>query len=217
MRYDLAVFDLDGTLLDTLDDLTVALNIALEANGFATRSREEVCSFVGDGLAALMRRGAPETATTSQVQSVFDAFKAYYAHHSADLTHPYAGVVDMLKTLSQMGMPCAVVTNKAQGAAVALCKTFFDGLLISVQGDEPPKPRKPAPDGIYALMERLGLTKDRVAFIGDSQVDVATAQNAGVDGILVTWGFRTAEQLKEAGAQILCDTPEQVIQTLIGE
>ena len=207
MKYELAIFDLDGTILDTLDDLTDAVNAALAASHFPARTREEVRGFVGNGIRLLIERAVPSGTNTAQIDTVFAHFKKYYAAHCADRTAPYAGVRELLQMLRAAGCRVAVLSNKADFAVQTLCARYFDGLLDAAAGERAGVLRKPAPDGVWALLSSLKVSRERAVYIGDSEVDVQTAQNAGLDAILVDWGFRTAAQLRAAGATcIVSDT-----------
>lgn len=204
------VFDLDGTLLDTLNDLAAAVNAALAAHGMPTRTRDEVRRFVGNGVAKLIERAVPARTDAAVQQAVFDTFRTYYAEHNLDTTAPYDGILLSLARLRDAGIAMAVVSNKLEEATEALCRHFFSDLIAVAVGDVPDRPRKPAPDGTLAALARLGVTPDEAIFIGDSDVDVTTAANAGLPCIGVTWGFRDADVLRAAGATHLIDTPTQL-------
>ena len=207
MKYELAIFDLDGTILDTLDDLADAVNAALAASHFPVRTREEVRTFVGNGIRLLIERAVPTGTDAAQIDTVFAYFKEYYATHCADRTAPYAGVRELLQRLRAAGCRTAVLSNKADFAVQTLCARYFDGLLDAAAGERTGVLRKPAPDGVWTLLSSLKVERERAVYIGDSEVDVQTAKNAGMDAILVDWGFRTAAQLRAAGATcIVSDT-----------
>jgi len=209
MRYTLAIFDLDGTVLDTLDDLASAVNVALTRADLPARTRDEVRTFVGNGIRSLVERAVPTGTDPAKTDTVFADFKEYYGAHCAECTAPYEGVIELLKALRAAGCRTAVLSNKADFAVQALCHRYFDGLLDAVAGERESEgiPKKPAPDGVYAICKELNAPLARAVYIGDSEVDVVTAQNAGLDAILVDWGFRTAAQLREAGARtVVSDT-----------
>ena len=196
------LFDLDGTLLDTLGDLHAAVNVVLEQFGYPKRSIEEVCRFVGNGAAQLIRLAVPEGADHAPVLA---AFQIHYAANCDILTKPYDGILQMLETMGK-DYPLAVVSNKPDRAVKELAAIYFPGLYA--RGESADCPRKPAPDMVFRAMEALDA--DRCVYVGDSDVDVATANNAGVPCLSVTWGFRSEEELLAAGAEYFCDHPTQL-------
>ena len=210
--YSAVIFDLDGTLLDTLDDLWVAVNAALTKFSLPVRTREEVRSFVGNGIVKLMER-----ATGEVEKEVFDGalaeFKRYYGEHCEDKTKPYDGIMSLLKALQAKGVQTAVVSNKADFALKKLAKSYFDGLLQYAVGEneEGGIRKKPAPDSLLAVMESMGVGTDSTVYIGDSEVDIQTAQNAGVPCISVTWGFKDKGFLIENGATLFADNAEEIL------
>lgn len=201
MRYDTVIFDLDGTLLDTLDDLTDGVNHALDEYGFPRATREQIRARLGYGSARLIASSVPGGRDCPVYQQVFDCYFEYYRAHSADKTRPYPGILEMLAELKRLGVRCAIVSNKPHLATLDLAKEYFDGLVDSAVGDQPGVvERKPAPDTVWASMRELGGTKERSVYVGDSEVDIETAKNAGIDCISVAWGFRSREQLVSYGA-----------------
>ena len=214
--YDTIIFDLDGTLLDTLDDLWLAVNAALEKFTLPLRSKEEVRAFIGDGIVKLMQR-ASGVCEGERFDGILAEFKRYYGEHCEDNTKPYDGVVELLKALQAKGIKTAVVSNKADFAVKKLAKGYFDGLLLEAVGENEAGGirKKPAPDSVLAVMERLGADSKATVYVGDSDVDVLTAKNAGVDCICVTWGFRDKEFLLANGATVFVDTPKEIL-TAIG-
>lgn len=216
MSYKLAIFDLDGTVLDTLEDLYNSCNVALNVCGHPPRTFEEIRSFVGNGIRNLMERIVPVGTPVAEIDRVHAAFTAHYTEHSADKTAPYEGVLQLLADLRAAGVKTAVVSNKAHAATVPLCAHYFPGLFDVIAGERESEgiPKKPAPDGVFDILKTLGMAAADAVYIGDSEVDVATARNAGLDGIFVTWGFRSVPQLREAGAKTIVDAPEAV-KTLI--
>lgn len=210
MPYKAAVFDLDGTLLDTLADLTAAVNHALSAFSLPTRTKEEVRGFVGNGIKVLLHRasGFNERA----VDGLLVEFKAYYGAHCKDETRPYAGVLALLKELKSRGVLAAVLSNKADFAVKLLAQEYFAGLLCEAVGENEAAGirKKPAPDALLAVMEKLGVSAEETVYIGDSEVDIQTAQNAGVDCISVAWGFKDEAFLKEHGGKIIVRTPSEL-------
>ena len=205
MRYKLALFDLDGTVLDTLEDLTDATNAAMAMHGYPTHSIDAVRSFVGNGIGNLIRSALPEGTNEAEFHTVLGDFKKYYGEHCADKTKPYDGVLEMLRTLRAAGVQTAVVSNKADFAVKALAERYFKGLFDIAIGEREGVARKPAPDSVLEVMRELGADTAECVYIGDSDVDVLTAKNAGVDGIFVTWGFRSEACLRETGATELVD------------
>ncbi len=210
--YKLAIFDLDGTVLDTLDDLADSVNAVLAENGYPTHSREAICAFVGNGMKKLIDRALPKGTDAAHAERILTEFKAYYALHCADKTTPYAGIRAMLAALRAAGVKTAVLSNKADFATQALCKRYFTGLFDVVAGEREGGgiPKKPAPGGVFEILRATDISAEDAVYIGDSDVDVRTAANAGVCGIFVSWGFRTAELLRKSGARVIADTPQEL-------
>lgn len=196
------LFDLDGTLLDTLEDLADSVNYALAQHGYPQRTLEEVRTFVGNGAAMLIKLS---TSYAEDYEQVLRTFQAYYKAHCQVKTGPYAGILDALAQI-RAEYPVAVVSNKPDPAVKALCDDYFGGVFAL--GERPDCPRKPAPDMLYKAMEQLGV--DKAVYIGDSEVDVITAKNAGMPCISVLWGFRTEAEIRENGGSILCNDPKQL-------
>lgn len=215
MKTELAIFDMDGTILDTLGDLRDSLNAALTENGFPARTLEEVRRFVGNGIAKLVERGVPADTDSATERKVLADFSAHYKLHCADTTKPYDGVIELLTSLRAGGVRTAVVSNKADFAVQSLAADYFPGLFDFVLGERSGVARKPAPDMVEAVLAALGVPKSRAVYIGDSEVDVATAANAGLSGIFVTWGFRDAATLRAAGGKTLVDSPAQLLRLLV--
>ncbi|MBE6580738.1 MAG: HAD family hydrolase [Ruminococcaceae bacterium] len=211
-RYRLAIFDLDGTVLDTLDDLADSVNAVLAANGYPTHTKQTVCSFVGNGIKKLIERAVPNGIAVAEVARVLSAFEAYYALHCADKTAPYEGISEMLASLRAAGVKTAVLSNKADFATQALCHEYFPGVFDVVAGEREKEgiPKKPAPDALFAIMKQCGATAADTVYIGDSDVDILTAANAGVDAILVSWGFRDEAFLRERGAKTVVHTAKEL-------
>ena len=213
--YETIVFDLDGTLLDTLDDLWAAVNSALKKFGLPLRSKEEVRSFIGNGIVKLMQRASGEL-EGPLFDGVLAEFKRYYGAHCADNTHPYKGVMPLLEELQTRGVKTAVVSNKADFAVKKLAEGYFQGLLQEAVGEneEGGIRKKPAPDSLLAVMERLGACPRSTVYVGDSEVDIQTAKNAGVACISVTWGFKDKAFLLKNGASVLIDEPKELLAVL---
>ncbi len=219
MKYRLAIFDLDGTVLDTLADLADAVNAALVRNGYPTHSKEAVCSFVGNGIKRLIERAVPAGTAAEDVARVHADFTAYYTVHCADKTTPYAGIPAMLAGLRTAGVKTAVLSNKADYATQSLCNTYFAGLFDVVAGEREKDgiPKKPAPDAVFSIMAACGVRAADTVYIGDSDVDIKTAANAGIDAVLVSWGFRSADFLRENGAGVIADTPQELTTIILNK
>ena len=196
------LFDLDGTLLDTLEDLADSVNYALAQHGHPLRTLEEIRAFVGNGAAMLAKLATPEG---EDYEQVLRTFQAHYKTHCQVKTGPYAGVLDALKEI-RAEYPVAVVSNKPDPAVKSLCKDYFGDVLA--MGEHEGCPRKPAPDMLYKAMEHLGV--DKAVYIGDSEVDVLTAKNAGMPCISVLWGFRNEEEIRENGGNLFCNDPKRL-------
>ncbi|MBR1558602.1 MAG: HAD-IA family hydrolase [Clostridia bacterium] len=197
MKYDLIIFDLDGTLLNTLDDLADACNAALREAGYPGRDRDDVRRFIGNGVARLIRRALPESAGDDVAARVLARFKAIYLENVNVKTLPYPGVVDMLRRLHDRGVRIAVNSNKVDEASRLLCAAHFPGLVDLVLGEQPDIPKKPDPEGARRIMAALDVPPERALYVGDGDADVLTARNAGIDGAWVSWGYRTREELPE--------------------
>ena len=203
------IFDLDGTLLDTLDDLLDATNYALTALGYPTRTKPELRSFVGNGAKNQMRLSLPEGSTEAQIQALLDIYKPYYDAHCRIKTRPYPGIPEALAVLKEK-YPLAIVSNKPDSAVKSLCKEYFPG--IYARGEAADCPRKPAPDMVFKTMEAMGVEK--CIYVGDSEVDVLTAKNAGAPCVCVLWGFRDKPQIEAAGGEYFCETAEQLVSVI---
>ncbi len=213
-RFDTAIFDLDGTLLDTLQDLADSTNYALAVNHMPTRTVDEVRRFVGNGVALLMARAVPEgTPPEAEAKALAD-FRAHYINNMEHKTAPYPGIPELLGALSAAGFHLAVVSNKFDGAVKGLCHNFFPDTIPVAIGESPSVAKKPAPDTVLRAMAELGCDPARAVYIGDSDVDILTAQNAGLPCISVSWGFRDTAFLEAHGAQRIVDTPEQLLAAL---
>ena len=204
------IFDLDGTLLDTLDDLAGSVNAALHLCGYPPRTRDEVRSFIGDGVRTLIRRSAPRDIPEAAYERCFALFQKHYLSHMTDQTRVFDGILPLLDDLRRRGVKIAVVSNKLQAGVVGLCSDFFGSRIDCAVGVTDESERKPAPVNVLRVMEQLGVSPDETLCVGDSEVDVQTAQNAGVRCVGVTWGYRTPEALKAAGAWRLINQPEEL-------
>ena len=214
MNIKAVIWDLDGTLLNTLDDLAASVNAALAQNGMPLRSTEEVRAFVGNGIRRLMMRAVPGGEANPAFDKALEDFTRHYGAHSRDRTRPYDGILEMLDRLSAAGVKHAIVSNKIDFAVKALSRAYFGERMCAAIGDDPSRARKPAPDSVFAAMREMGVTAQETVYVGDSDVDVLTAHNAGVTCCAVSWGFRPEESLRAAGAEHIAATPEELLATL---
>jgi len=203
-KYSTVIFDLDGTLLNTIEDLTNALNHTLQEFDMPTRTLPEVQSFVGNGLRLLLIRAIPQGEDNPQFEEVFAAFKTYYTDHCKEATAPYPGIMELLKTLQEHEIPMAIVAAD-----------FFEGIISVAIGEKNGVRKKPAPDTVFTALEELGESADSAVYVGDSEVDLQTAANSGMDCISVAWGFKGRAFLEKEGASHIVDTPEEILGFLI--
>ena len=208
------IFDLDGTLLNTLGDLRAATNHALEVRGLPPHSMEEIRQFIGNGIRLLICRAMPEGTPEAEIDAALDDFKAYYAAHIHDRTVPYDGIPQLLTALKKRGIQVAVLSNKIDSASQQLIEYFFPGKTDVVFGEHVGVPRKPDPTSCRMVMQQLDVQPEQVLYVGDSGTDMQTAKNAGLYAVGVTWGFRSKEVLLEYGADVLVHRPEQILQIL---
>ena len=211
------LFDLDGTLLDTITDLWLSVNHALSCFALPTHSIEAVMRMVGNGIRSLVARAVPGGEDDPKFDAVFAEFRRHYELHKNDHTAPYDGIHEMLRALMAVGYVPAVVSNKIDSAVKGLCRETFPDTVAYALGDTEGVPRKPAPDMVYHVLDALGESAEGAVYIGDSDVDILTAANAGLPAISVTWGFRDRACLLGAGATVLVDTPAQLQALLLGE
>lgn len=216
MGYKAIIWDLDGTLLDTLQDLADAVNHSLETYSLPVRTKEEIRAIVGRGIRHLVENAVPTGTDPAITDAVFGEFCTYYAAHSADATAPYAGIPAMLEKVSRAGVKMAIVSNKADFAVQDLVMRYFGEEITLAVGAREDIPKKPAPDMVEYALARLGVTKAEAAYVGDSEVDVLTARNTGMDCLAVDWGFRSRETLREAGAERIFSTPQELMETILG-
>lgn len=209
-KYEAVIFDLDGTLLDTLCDLCDSTNAALRAFGYPERTIDEVRRFVGNGIGLLIERALPHGRENPDYERVLDAFKADYAKNCLNKTKPYDGVNELISELKKRGIKTAVVSNKIDFAVKELADKFFPS-LDNALGETDGIKRKPAPDMVIRTCELLGVKKENSLFVGDSDVDIETARNAGTDCVSVTWGFRDRDFLLCHGASHFADKPQDII------
>ncbi len=212
MRYQTVIFDLDGTLLDTLDDLAAATNFALAQHGLPLRTTEEVRWFVGNGIRKLIERAVPANTPVDEQEAVLATFNKYYKAHCNDATKAYDGVMELLAKLRSAGCKTAIVSNKAYYGVQELVQRYFADKLDAACGERSGIAKKPAPDMLLAVMEKLGADKQATIYVGDSDTDIETARNAGVPCIGACWGFRGREFLVQHGAELLAETPGEVLE-----
>lgn len=210
------IFDLDGTLLSTLDDLAASCNYALRSNNMPERTTEEVRQFVGNGVKKLMERAIPDGLSNPLFEKTYADFRQHYMQHNLDTTRPYDGVMQLLDELHRRGKRVAVVSNKFYAATQELCRHFFGEELVPVAiGEREDIRKKPAPDTVIEALRQLGASADGAVYIGDSDVDIATAHNSGMPCISVLWGFRSKEFLLEHGATIFVEHPMDILNVKI--
>lgn len=215
MKYKLAIFDMDGTILNTLDDLADSMNHCLRAHDLPERPLQEIRMFLGNGIHWLVECSVPDGTDAETLEKVYQTFLVYYKDHCAMKTRPYEGIPEVLQSLRRAGVLTAVVSNKADYAVKILCEDYFKGMLDFSVGELEGRRRKPYPDSVNAVLERFGMAKEDAVYIGDSEVDFQTAQNAGLDVIMVGWGFRDEDFLKEQGAESVIHEPAEILK-LIG-
>lgn len=212
-QYSVYIFDLDGTLLDTLHDLAASVNYALRQHAMPEHSIDDIRQFVGNGVRLLMERAVPEGINNPEFEATYATFRQYYMQHSFDTTRPYEGIPELLHTLKQRGCLLAVVSNKMMAATVELCRHFFPDTIEVAIGEHEAEGirKKPAPDTVFAALRELGVEKDRAVYVGDSDVDVQTAANSGLPCISVLWGFRDRDFLIQHGAKTFISAPSELL------
>lgn len=209
--YEAYIFDLDGTLLNTIDDLAASTNYALRTNGLPERSVSEVQSYVGNGVRKLMERAVPDGDRNPKFNDAYETFRQHYSKHNMDMTAPYPGIMEMLQELRDRGKRIAVVSNKFYSATQSLCDHFFPGLVEVAIGEKESIRKKPAPDTVVEALRQLGVPKDNAVYVGDSDVDILTASNCGIPCISVLWGFRSRDFLLSHGATTFVSSPEELV------
>lgn len=214
MKYETVIFDFDGTLLYTVQDLADAVNYAIAKRGYPTHSVRAIERMIGNGVNMLVSRALPQGFDTPEYEEIMTDFRAFYKAHCQDNTCPYDGVPEMLARLKAEGRKLAIVTNKYQTAAELLRKQFFADSVDLIVGDFEGRRRKPEPDGVRIALETLGAEARGAVYIGDTEVDMQTAQNAGLDCICVSWGYRTREELEALGAPAIAEEPRQLLSML---
>lgn len=211
MKYKLIVFDMDGTILDTLEDLKNSMNHTLKLHQMPERTLDEIRSFVGNGIRRLIELAVVKDTPVDKIDIIQKDFMKHYEIHCADFTRPYDGINNLIKELRNRGYKTAVVSNKADAAVLDLCAQYFPGLFDLAIGERPEIAKKPAADMVNLALKQLHIPKEDAVYIGDSDVDVATAKNSNLDMIAVDWGFRTREFLTEQGAEVIVSKPEEIL------
>lgn len=211
-QYDTYVFDLDGTLLDTLRDLAASCNYALRWAGMPERTTDEVRQFVGNGVKKLMERAIPGGLDNPRFDETYETFRQHYLVHSLDTTQPYPGIMEMLQEMKRQGKRMAVVSNKFYAATQELCRHFFDGYISVAIGERENIRKKPAPDTVVEALRQLNASAENAVYVGDSDVDVATAANTHLPCISVLWGFRDRDFLIRHGATTFVASPMEMVE-----
>ena len=213
MPYSTYIFDLDGTLLDTLGDLAASVNYAMSTHHLPEHSVDEVRMMVGNGVRKLMERAIPDGAANPYFDETFATFRHHYMEHQLDTTRPYDGIIETLQELKRRGCRTAVVSNKFDAATKSLCNHFFSGLIDVAIGENEAAGihKKPAPDTVFEAIRLLGVSREEAVYVGDSDVDIATAQASGIPCISVLWGFRNREFLIAHGATTLIGSPTEIL------
>ena len=211
MKYKSYIFDLDGTLLDSLTDLAASCNYALRINNMPERTIDEVRMFVGNGVRKLMERAIPDGNRNELFQKTYTDFRDHYLIHNLDHTSPYSGIINMLKSLKDDGCNIAVVSNKFYAATQELVNHFFCDYVSVAIGERDNIRKKPSPDTVFEALRQLNVEKDGAVYIGDSDVDVMTAKNCGMPCISVLWGFRDKKFLIEHGANVFVEKPSEIL------
>lgn len=208
--YNTIIFDLDGTLLNTIEDLKDATNYALRKFNYPERTLEEITSFVGNGVAVLIHKALPENDKSKETE-VLACFKEYYEIHSMDKTGPYEGIIDLLAELKNRNIKMAIVSNKFQEGVTIICEPLFGKYISVMIGEHEGVNKKPAPDMVYQAMKMLEADPQKTVYIGDSDVDIATAKNSHLDAIGVSWGFRGRKFLEDLNVKQIVDKPTEIL------
>lgn len=217
MKIDTVIFDLDGTLLNTLDDLHACFNHAIKEFGYPERTKEEIRNFVGNGVQKALERALPENISQSELEKVVDCFKKYYSQNMNTYTKPYDGVEEMLKDLQSKGFKLGIVSNKFDDAVKALSKKYFGSSIAYAVGEGYGIRRKPEADGVNKVLSELKSKKENAIYVGDSEVDIQTAENSNLPCISVLWGFKDKDFLVKNGAKYIAQTPKDIISIIENE
>jgi phosphoglycolate phosphatase len=213
-KYTTIIFDLDGTLLNTLDDLVDSVNYVMTYLGFPGKSRREVRNYVGNGMRRLMELSLPQNVDPHQIEQAFSIYRDYYTEHCRVKTKPYGGILELLGTLKKSGYKMAIVSNKNDAAVRALRDIYFSEYIETAIGEKENIRKKPAPDTVLQALKELNSSKGETLYIGDSEVDKQTADNAGMQCVLVSWGFRDKEQLETLMPAGVIDSPLELLDFL---
>lgn len=212
MAINTIIFDLDGTLLYTIEDLTDSTNFALTKLNFPTRTLEEITRFVGNGVRLLIERAVPEGTDNKDIEECLNIFKEHYSKNMFNKTKPYPDIIEMLKNMKSQGYKTAVVSNKFDTAVKELCRKYFNELIDTAVGQRENINKKPAADGVIEVMKELGVNKEQCIFVGDSEVDIQTAENAEIPCLSVVWGYKSIDFLYSNGAETLIYSPEEILE-----
>lgn len=212
MKFNTAIFDLDGTLLDTLTDIANSINYALEVNNLPTHTVDEIETYIGCGIEHLIGQAMPENFTDEIFAKVMQSYTIHYAEHKNDNTKPFDGIFEMLDTLKAKGVTCTILSNKPDIAAKDLAKNLFAGTISYAKGETDDMPVKPCPDGVFHILEILNKKPEECIFVGDSDVDIQTGKNANLFSVGVSWGFRPVEELIENGADKIVNSPSEILE-----
>lgn len=208
MKYELVIFDMDGTTLNTMGDIGQSINHVLEENGYSRRSDEEVRQSIGGGVGNLVRKSVPEGTSEETYQKILKGFKAYYTAHINDLTAPYPGIKELLQNLKVAGIRLATNSNKVDSAVNLLAKAHFGDLFEISLGERPEIPKKPSPAGALHIMKALNISPEKTLYVGDGDADIITAKNAGCHSAWVSWGYRKREELTDLEIENAFDSVE---------
>ena len=216
MKFDTLLFDLDGTILDSLEDLADSVNAVLREEGYPLRSLSEIKSFTGSGYHYLLSSALPCDVSAEIIDRCTQQYRRVYLQNIANKSRPYEGIPELLHTLKERGYKLGVVSNKFEKATVEACRLYFDNCFDIVLGDAPERHKKPSPDGVWEALATLGSKNETAVYLGDSEVDIKTAKAAGLVSVGVSWGFRSRAVLSEAGADFIIDRPEELLAVLNG-
>lgn len=214
MKYKAVIFDMDGTILYTLEDIVLCMNEALRRNGLPEITEERIRVIIGHGIMNEVRGSVPDGTDPEITEKVYEDFNELYAVHCMDHTKPYDGIIELIGRLRRQGVKTAVVSNKGDYAVRELNDIIFPGLFEASAGEKEGIAKKPAPDTVFAVLKEMDVSAEEAVYVGDSEVDLQTARNAGMDCIIVSWGYRTKEQMKKDGAECIVDTMDELFDKL---